>query len=81
MAKADDEVAPYYQNQAKHFIDMLHDKGYFNPDVKREEMQGVEDVLAFLWESHCNMSARCVELLRRSKERHENDRSPRRNHG
>lgn len=72
MGKAGDEtVSPYYQNQAKQFVDMLHDKGYFNPDVERKEMQEVEDLLAFLWESHCNMSARMVELLRRSKERHE----------
>ena len=55
------DVSPYYQNQAKQFIDTLHDRGYFREDLKREEMQQVEDLLAFLWQTHCDMATKCAE--------------------
>ena len=65
---SDEPVDPYYQNQAKQFINTLHDRGYFCKDVTREEMQLIEDLLAFLYRSHVDMAVKCSEMLRRAKE-------------
>ena len=67
MSDADKPAEPYYQRQAKDFIDVVHDRGYFNPDVKRSEMQQIEDLLAFYWQSHAEMAARATKLLLRAK--------------
>lgn len=58
---------PYYQRQAKFFIDALFDKGYFRSDVKREEMKKIEDLLAFLYQSQTDIAVKCCEMLVRAK--------------
>ena len=63
----DTPAEPYYQRQAKDFIDTLHDRGYLNPDVKRSEMQQLEDLLAYFFQSQCDMAAKSAKLLLRAK--------------
>ena len=62
-------IEPYYQRRATEFIDILFDKGYFAENIKREEMREVEEFLAYCFQSQVGMAVKCVEMLKRSKER------------
>ena len=64
---ADKPAEPYYQRQAKDFIDTLHDRSYLNPDVKRSEMQQIEDLLAYYFQSQSESAVRSTKLLQRAK--------------
>ena len=60
-------IEPYYQNQAKQYIDVLFDKGYFAGDIKRDEMTEVQDLLAYLFQAQAASASKCAELLRSIK--------------
>ena len=62
-------IEPYYQNQAKQFIDVVFSKGYFSGNIERDEMKEVEDLLAYLFQAQSASATKCAELIRRAKER------------
>ena len=64
---ADKPAEPYYQRQAKDFIDVLFDKGYFATNVKRDEMRCVEDLLAYCFQSQSEAAVMSTKLLQRAK--------------
>lgn len=63
--KQKNKVEPYYKNIAKDFIDTLFDKGYFNSNIKREDMRLLDEYLGFLFQSRCEMSVKADQILRK----------------
>ena len=59
------EIEPYYQNQAKDFVDTLFNNGYFDRDVKRKDMRDVENLLAYLLQSGAESARKVAEILRK----------------
>lgn len=66
---SEEKIAPFYQAQAKDFVDNLFDKGYFREDVSRDGMQDVEDLLAFHIQLTAESAARTAVLVKRVKDR------------
>ena len=65
----DKKSQPYYQLRAKEIVDVLYDKNYFKEDVNRDDMQGVEDFIAFTLETHCKTSVKCALLTKSIKDK------------
>jgi len=65
----EEKVEGYYQIRAKELIDLLFDKKYFREDVSRDDMQGIEDFLAWTLQTQCKMAVKCALLSKRTKER------------
>lgn len=61
------EIEKYYQLKAQDFVDALYEKGYFKTDVKRAEMQEVENLLAWLFQTDANSVRKVCEINRRLK--------------
>lgn len=57
------EVEDSYKLQAKAEVDMLFDKGFLNPELTRRSIDWLEDYLGFLFQSKCEMSAKCALLI------------------
>lgn len=66
-----DKNEPYYQLRAKEIIDVLFDKKFFRDDVSRDDMQGVEDFVAFSLQSQSKMSVKCALLCKSVKDKKE----------
>ena len=60
-------IEPYYQMQAKEIIDSMFDAKVFNEKMTRNDMQGYEDFLAFMFQSQARSTRKTVELLNRVK--------------
>ncbi len=60
---------PYYQLRAKEIVDVLFDKNYFKEDVNRDDMQGVEDFIAYTLQSQSEMSVKCALLCKSIKDK------------
>jgi hypothetical protein len=63
-----EEIQKYYQIKAKDFIDTLFDKHYFREDVTRDDMLGVENLLAWLFQTEANTVRRVSEINKKFKE-------------
>ena len=63
------EVEPYYQRQAKDFVDMMFDNKLLNPDFSRDDMDRVEDYVAYLLQSGSQMSAKTAVMLEQMRTR------------
>lgn len=60
----ENEVEKFYMIRATEFIDNLYDKGYFNKEVKREDMRKIDELLGFLFQANVNSALKANELLR-----------------
>lgn len=63
------KIDGYYQAQAKNVVDCLFDKGFLREDVSRDDMNAIEDLIGFLFQSHCDMAAKAALLTKKAKER------------
>jgi ATP-dependent Clp protease adapter protein ClpS len=61
------DIEPYYQKQAKDFVDMLNDNKIVNPDLSRNDLRTVEDYVAYLLQSQANMASKTAVMLERLK--------------
>lgn len=61
------QIEKYYQARAKFLVDMLFDKGLFIEGVSRDDMQAVEDLIAFEYQSSANSIKRSTEFLAKIK--------------
>lgn len=61
------EVEPYYQRQAKEFVDLMFDKGLMNPELSRNSLQAIEDYIAFTFQSQAYSASRMAEITARRK--------------
>ena len=66
---SDQKTEEYYKKQAKEEINMLFDKNFLNPDLTRESIDWLEDYMGFLFQSKCDMAARCAVLTARLKQK------------
>jgi hypothetical protein len=63
------EVEPYYKRQAKDLTDMMHDKGFLDPELTRESVDWLEDYIGFILQSQCQSAAKVAILTAKMKER------------
>jgi len=68
------KIDKHCQGRAKDLVDCIFDKNYFREDVTREDMQGVEDFLAFMLQSSVETAIRCHDLCKKMKEEPSNDK-------
>lgn len=57
-------IETYYQKRAEEIVDNLFNKGYFDRDVKREDMRSIEELLAYYFQSSAEGAVRADRLLR-----------------
>lgn len=60
-------IQPFYQIRSKEFVDMLFDKGYFREDVNRDDMQSIEDLLAWVLQLQCESAVKMALLVKKTK--------------
>lgn len=56
-------IEKYHQVRAKHLIDTLFDKGLFAEGVSRDDMQSVENLIAFEYQSNADSAKKIAEFL------------------
>lgn len=64
---SDVKIDPYYQRQAKEFVDMLHDNKIINPDFTRKDMRTVEDYVAYMFQSGAESAKKIALMLEKVK--------------
>ena len=62
------KIDHYHQMRAKEFVDALFNKDYFRKDVSRDDMNAIEDFLAFLFQSLSESTKKLAELDKRAKQ-------------
>lgn len=67
------EVDKHYMTRATEFIDLIFDKGYFNDEVKREDLRKLDEYLGFLLQSTAECAVTCNNMVRKIKERGNQD--------
>ena len=63
-----EKIESHLQAKAKYVIDTLFDKGYFNTNIQRDEMNDVENLLAFTYQQVSDDKAHSIEISRRFRE-------------
>lgn len=56
------EISIHHQNKAKEIVDTLFDKNIFNPRLSRDDMNSVEDLLAFYIEMEYNSAKTALDM-------------------
>ena len=59
---ADAKVDKYYKREAKELITLLFDKRFLNDDLSKDSIDWLEDYMGFLFQSKCEMAAKCAVL-------------------
>jgi len=59
---ADIKVDKYYKREAKELITFLFDKRFLNDELSKDSIDWLEDYMGFLFQSKCEMSAKCALL-------------------
>lgn len=54
--------SPYYQSQAKEIVDELFEKRVFNEKLTRDDLQSIEDLIWFYFESQANIARKWALL-------------------
>lgn len=62
------EIEPYYQLRAKEIVDALFEKGYFAKEIARNDMQRIEDLIAFNFKSFAETNLSIVGFTNLIKE-------------
>lgn len=62
------EIDPYHRRRAQELTDFLYDKGFLADDLTRESMRWLEDYLAFIIQSQCEMSVKGALLTKQIRE-------------
>lgn len=61
------KIQKHHKERAKHLVDLLFNKGLFAEDVSRDDMQAVEDLIAFEYQSNETSVKRCLDFLQKIK--------------
>lgn len=56
------EIEKYYQNEAKRIVDNLFDADVFNPKLTRDDMQKLEDLIAYYFQSFAHSVKKGIEF-------------------
>lgn len=62
-----EKAEPYYQREAKRLVDMLFDEGLFKEAVSRDQMNIVEDLIAYYLQSGAESAKKCALLVQSLK--------------
>ncbi len=62
------EVEKYYKQEGKWLTDMLYDKKFINPEMKRESLRTLEDFLGWFIQHKVNSAIRSHDLIIKIKE-------------
>lgn len=57
-----EEISIHRQNKAKEIVDTLFEKNVFNQSMTRNDLQSVEDLIAFYIQSEYNSAKRSEEI-------------------
>lgn len=57
----------YYQGEAKRIVDMMFDNNLFNKELSRDDMQSVEDLIAYYFDSSAYTARKAAEIMIRVK--------------
>ena len=58
-----DTIEPFYQRQAKDFVDWMYKAKVLNNELTRNNLQGYEDLLAFIFQTNANSVRKTQEFL------------------
>lgn len=56
------EIEPYYQGEAKRFVDSMFDSKVFSEKLTRDNIQAYEDLLAFYMQSHAHNAQKIADF-------------------
>lgn len=63
------EVDIYYQRRAKELVDLLFNKRFLNDELSRDSINWLEDYLAFVESSSCEMAAKTALLTAKLRDK------------
>lgn len=69
----EDKISIKNKYDAKNVVDIIFDKGFFREDVCRDDMNAVENLIAYLFQSHESSVERCLKLVKRCAELNKGD--------
>ncbi len=58
----EEKIEAYFQKDAKKLIDSMFEAGAFNPKMTRDDMNGYENLLAFIIQSNSKSHYKMVEF-------------------
>jgi hypothetical protein len=61
------KIQPHLQARAKSIVDMIFDSRIFNEKLSRDDIQSIEDVLAFEFQSNIDSFEKTFNLMQRFK--------------
>jgi hypothetical protein len=64
---AETQVDKYYKKEAKELIDLLFDRDFLNPELKRDSIEWLEDYIGFIFQSKSEMAAKTALLTAKLK--------------
>ena len=67
MSDEETKIEPYYQMQAKQFVDCLFDAGRLSESLSRDGMKRIEDLLALMFQQQVNGAVRTSGLVKQYK--------------
>lgn len=59
------KIEGYYQNEAKRLVDTLFDGGFFKERITRDDMKGVEDLIAYILQSNAQSARKTADFMAR----------------
>ena len=65
MNKKEKDIEPYYQNRAKEVVDMLFDGKLFKDKITRDNLNAIENLIAYLFQSDAKSAQKCAEIMLR----------------
>ena len=63
-----EEIKEYYKKMSKEEINLLFDKNFLNPNLTRESVDWLEEYLAFLLQSRCELAVKLALLTAKIKD-------------
>ena len=64
-----EEIEKHYQMQGKELVDKFFDTGTFNDKLTRDDLNSLEDVIAYYLQSNVKSAIRVHDLTQRIKNR------------
>ena len=61
------EIEGYYLKQAQSFIDMLVDKDILSPALNHEQVRGLEEYFAYIFQSQAYSASKLAEIMAKGK--------------
>ncbi len=58
----DEKIEPYYQSEAKRFVDSMFDSKIFSEKMTRDDLNAYEDLLAFYMQSHAQSAQKVADF-------------------